>query len=106
MEWHRLTDGRFEKLANGVSLALDPHRLSLRIVVTDYHASPIDVDLVELQSVIALPMGQVRRHALGREGAWSCVLRFLKRHVPTFLVGALVVFAILHARARGSGEQK
>lgn len=53
MEWTGQPDGTLQKEMDGVQLELDPGRRRLRIVVTDYHARPVELDLGELQGIAA-----------------------------------------------------
>ena len=103
MEWCKLSDGVLEKQVNGVLLALDPCRLNLRIVVTDYHASPVDLDLAELQSVVTFPTGRPRPDPPKQAHAEVRERKGLKRHVPALLVGAVVALAIAHLCRRRPG---
>ena len=58
MGWSRQPGGVLEKQMDGVLLELDPGRRRLRIVVTDYHARPVDIDLAELQNAAVSPAGR------------------------------------------------
>jgi hypothetical protein len=104
MEWQEQRDGRLEKQANGMFLVLDPYRLNLQVVVTDYHASPTDVDLVELQRIMARPEWQPQRRTGTEEP--ERVFGFLKRHVCLVLAGVFYWLAALQVcmrRPDGSG---
>jgi anthranilate/para-aminobenzoate synthase component II len=103
MEWREQEDGRLEKQVDGMSLVLDPFRLSLQVAVTDCHAKPIDVDLAELQRIVARPVPQPAQPTPA--GQRRQVPRPARTHWRLLLVGVCLGVAVLGACALGRGCQ-
>jgi hypothetical protein len=90
MSWNKLDNGSFEKRDNGVLLVIDPQRHSLHVEVEEYHARPVDIDLAELQDVMAEHEAEVCQQ----------LLPLLRRHWR--LVS--VALAVLEAREGHAAE--
>lgn len=100
MEWHTQPDGVLQREANGVLLSLDPWRRCLSIRVTDYHSTPVDIDLDEILDPLIDRIRPTESRAPATAPSASPVWAFLKRHTPAFLAGALTSLVFLHSRRR------
>ena len=106
MGWSRQPGGVLEKQMNGVLLELDPGRRRLRIVVTDYHARPVDIDLAELQNAAVSPAGRPEPPCPGPQlPARVPEEQVVTRYVPTLVAGAVVAVAIVLLRWNRPGEE-
>lgn len=106
MEWRRLSDGSLRTQANGVSLALDPLTQTLRVVVTDYHSTPVEVDFAELCNLLSgtepprsAPLC-LRPRFSRAQAVLSRFRDFVGRHAGSAVVTGAMVAVIAHAWTR------